>query len=568
MPLFSLPTEILLQVLSHANDRETLIALTSTCRSLQRLAEAFLYSSILFTQREEVQQLVEATKADPQRLRYVRSLELSFSPTHHGGGTGEMIDLETLTCLRKFVTESPLCQPWSNRDRLGQWKKDMTYFLETFRRASLLEEGLRPRPLGQLKSLTMHWTGWNNYDHHQRFWLETEVCPIFLMPNLETLEISCGVILQQGESVCGPPASSVYDSDESDDGYALPRPDGEDTLDEPASATPIVDIERFKHTTNLKTLTLTETVVSPAALAAVLSFPKALERLSILEPARASMNLSYPQASLRFALNDMDAFNAAIAQQSQSLKYLYVSRRRYTIGPNTVLKLDLSDFRSLSSLRLHPTQTSNGQQDSHWELVDPVPPALDSLHLQGLQLHTVASHGADLMMSRMRVYELVRNAASRGVQFTLDYSAAQSETSYRSWSMPVRDRVAHLEQAYFGGDPPLLPKEKNGNPDNATSPTTTTYLEGGEDGGSANFSGGSSVIKPRNFPRLRVMTSKYVHFIPPFLYSELIPANIVRYDSWCADRFLASPYLVENGLPEAEEDGDMVDDQMLAAFAS
>ncbi|KAK6539283.1 hypothetical protein TWF694_009518 [Orbilia ellipsospora] len=557
MPLLSLPNELLLQVLSHVRDRKTLISLASTCRSLQRLSEAFLYSSVVFTQRAEVQKLIDATKLDPQRLRYVRNYELRFSVGEHEGGTDELLDITTMTSLRRFATESPLCQPWSDRDFLKQWRNDMTYYLETFKKASLLEEGLSPRPLGQLRSLTMHWTGWRE-DYHQRFWLETEVCPIFLMPTLESLDISCGVIMRQDGRI-PKPQTLVYDSDASDDGHVLPRLVAKTTVDEPASTIPIIDIEKFKHTTNLKSLTLTETVISVAALAAILSFPKALERLTILEPARGSMNIQYP-VTLGFALNDMDAFNAAIAQQSKSLRSLYVSRRRFLISLQPTLKLDLSDFRVLSSLRLHPAQTHGRQQDSHWELADPPPPALDNLHMQGLQLHTITSGGASQVMSRMRVYQLVRNAASRGVQFTLDCSTAQNETGYGTWNMPVRDRVGCLEQAFFGGDPPALPKTKPNGTDNAT-----TSGEGGED---ATFSG-SSIIEPRSFPRLRVMTSKYVNFIPPFLHTELIPPNTVRYDAWCADRFLASPYLVENGQLEAEaEDKELVDEMMLAAFAS
>ncbi|EPS42498.1 hypothetical protein H072_3519 [Dactylellina haptotyla CBS 200.50] len=506
MPLFSLPTELILQVLSYIQDRKSLVSLACSCRVFQRMAEAYLYSSFVFLQRDEIKLLHDSTMKDPRRLRYIQALEQRFSFHLHTDGEAQLIDICTLPNLRNFVSESPLGQYYASKKHLEQWKVDKSGYLETFKRASLLTEG--PRPLGNLRSLILHWTGAGD-NSRERFWQDTDICPIFLMPALEALEISCGLIVRQ--------------------------------RDKPAGL-----IEGFKNSTNLKSLTLTECLIDHGALINILSYPKALEQLTILEPMCDWIDAPQPEEGLPLVFIHTDSVNRAIAQQAGTLRYLQLSRRRQGISKFSRMVLNLGGLRKLSTLKIEPVQTIELGQDSHWELADLVPPALDTLHLYEVRLHWLNTIGGEKIMARFRVDELIANAATRGAQFTLDVSAMRySSQDLVDWKAPVREKIMHLENAFYKGELPDVSK----------------MTEVKSDGGVPR-----SELR-RRFPRLRVMTSKYLGCLPPFLYGERVPPNAVRYDSWYSDRFLASPYMVENGMPEAEDE-EAMDPAMLEAFAS
>lgn len=159
MALLTLPSELLFQIMGHLRDSQDVPALISAmcaCRVLNEQAEVHLYNTARFTTLSNLYQFLEVSSAKPQRLGYLRHLQLLYSTTkydHKMSSTPP--DLTSFPNLTSFVSESPECQPQSAKGT--HWKLFMNAYMQAFRQASLLNDSVEPpRPLHNLRSRKLH----------------------------------------------------------------------------------------------------------------------------------------------------------------------------------------------------------------------------------------------------------------------------------------------------------------------------------------------------------------------------------------------------------------------------
>lgn len=368
--------------------------------------------------------------------------------------------------------------------------------------------------------MTLHWTGEEQRvgEERQRYWAISPACPIFLLPQLQYLEISCARV-GQGE----------------------PLPLGQAQLPQLSNE----QLQFFQGKTSLKSLVFTECVVSVEALHLILSFPSALQRLDLCE--------SYYHRShgmrTRFAVDDNDAFNRALSQQSESLQHLNVFCNRKFSKRSKELVLTLSNFPVLSHLQLGPNP-EHDDDSSNFVLDHPVPPVLTSLRLSEQEIISSTSRTTvDRVLSALSVEDLMKNAEARGLPFTLDVVLRPLK---RFTEPPHNPRITslHLFAARFGGVfaarfGGVFQKLREISSRSSTEPSSElpSLLD--------NLNPISS--------RLRILTYKYHHKIPPFLHGERPPRFVVRYDSWHPDKFVDNPYVADTNPPDEDVSSDDAD---------
>ncbi|KAI1765680.1 hypothetical protein GGR53DRAFT_519481 [Hypoxylon sp. FL1150] len=517
--LLSLPGELLLQIMESLRDSRDIQALQATaltCKTLHQVAEICLYSIAEFTTLSSLYQFLDATRTNPNRKGYLRDLSLLYStPRYNSQESFSLPDLTVFPNLTSFVSESPECQPLSVKGT--RWDLYMDAYLQAFEQASLLNPVVNtPRPLQNLRSLTLHWTG-----AKRRYWSVTPMCPIFLLPQLQSLEISCAGVGQ---------------------GAAVGQ--------EEPSQWPTEELECFRGKTGLRSLIFTECVVSVEALHLILSFPRALQRLDLCE---TFYHRSYGIGT-RFAVDHNDAFNHAIAQQSENLQHLNIFCNRRFSSDSRQLVLSLSNFPVLSYLQIGPfpkyyfNPLVPSVQYLKFVLDRPVPPVLSSLRLsdQAISIQHIPTYR---MFSVLPVEDLMKNARARGLPFTFDIvlaplpePPAQAQPTPRLTPQFVRNFVEELANEFqslqqISTRPrPALSSELPSLPDH---PNQTSS-------------------------RLRVLTSKYHHKIPPFLHGERPPRFVARYDSWHPEKFLSNPYTADTIPSDWDTSSD--DEDMDAVF--
>lgn len=156
MSLLSIPQELLLQIIEHisnAQDKQTLQSLATTCTLLRDIAEAYLYSSAVFTTKSSLNRFLQATEADHRRNLYLQHLELAFSTHQHDyAEPAPRPEFSLFQNLRRLVSESPESQPWSPKNTVA-WKTYMEIFMRAFEEASLVSDVPESRrPLQKLTS--------------------------------------------------------------------------------------------------------------------------------------------------------------------------------------------------------------------------------------------------------------------------------------------------------------------------------------------------------------------------------------------------------------------------------
>ncbi|KAL7621740.1 hypothetical protein AAE478_009067 [Parahypoxylon ruwenzoriense] len=498
MTLLALPTELLMQVMEHildSHDAQALRSAARTCKRLRGIAEVYLYSTAMFTELSSLYRLLDAIRAEPRRREYLRDLRLLYSTQRYDHGQpASPPDLTSFKNLISFASESPECQPRSVRPT--HWKVFMDSYIRAFGQASLLNDSVKVSelPLSNLRSLTLHWTGVN-----ERYWNVPAACPIFLIPQLQSLEVSCAKVSEVGS----------------------------------------IELSRFQHRTQLKSLVFTECTICIEALHAILSFPTALQRLILEETFHHGTRIDD-----RFAVEDVDGFNRAISQQSASLEHLQIYCHPEFLRRGGLLNLSLSDFPVLSHLQLGPIVPKRSHR-ACYALESPIPPRLTSLRLDDYGITMLKEHRVDDVLSSLLVEELLMNAEASSLPFTLDIS------------------LQHL--------PSLLRRIRFNNRD--TRPVVRKLAEGlGE-----LFQKYQNVsVHPNNGPsseqsfdnrasRLRILTNKPRHKIPPFLHDEGPVRYVVRYDSWDSQGFVSEPYPADLVSPDREMSSD--DESMDIAFS-
>lgn len=355
-----------------------------------------------------------------------------------------------------------------------------------------------------LDTVTLHWSG----SISARFWQTTPLCPIFLLPELRSLTLSCVKI-------------KVSETD--------------------------FDVSGFKGNTKLESLAFIESIVSPDALEQILSYPKALKSLTVHE----IQHHQTVNASFKFLKDDIEASHRALAAQAATLQLFDFSGQhegRGVMASRRAVGFDLSNLRSLSHLRLNYSDLK----------LERPPPNLRLLCLQDLSPLTLRS-GSEYILARLpKLDECLQSAAERGDSFQVDLGLFRIPVHFigrmvrNGASEPrisIRRVFEDLRQKMIDKYT-LLEEDEEDTASHGGS--TETRLEKT-----------TSPAEPTtdNVPvRLRILTSKRTRFVPPYLHGEKGSRWVVRYDSGILD----NPYYDDSGHLEGDDSSE--DEAMAEAF--
>ncbi|KAH8199723.1 hypothetical protein TruAng_006131 [Truncatella angustata] len=486
MSLKQLPSELILQVFQQIDDAKALQSVACTCAEFRDVAEICLYSRALITQRASMEQFMELCRSDTRRASYIHELQLLYSVRQYDRLETQPVDLLYFPCLGTFVSESPFCNGHSRigKNDEGIWKADKEAYMRAFEKASLLS-GIpkAEKPLSKLRSTSIH----------LRFWETSPACPVFLLPELHELELSCVKI-------------KISESDP--------------------------DLSAFRSKTALKSIIFRESIVSPDALEQILSLPSGLTTLVLHE-------LNYHRTGTsfyNFFKDDLETSQRALSLQATSLRYFdfYGQYTGYTGRLERRSRcLDLSNMTALTYLQL----------DSGDCNIETPPPNLETLCLTNVDLRLLRVGMRPMLLKSVNLEECLRSCSVRKTEFRLDL---RIHPQYPAWSVGQREDVS-IRQVIANFQNKLdtfkhtlaeLPEEDE--------PTGPLKPDNAGDGAASD-------ISPELAPvRMRVLTAKRVSYIPPYLYREKAPKWIVRYDS----DFLAHPYNEDRTLAEDDSSGD------------
>lgn len=153
----ALADELLIEIISQLQDRQSLCALARTCSRLQNLTEDFIFESLLIRNGTQARSLAQLLTSGRIRARAVHDLQIRWPHTSEDGI--EDIDpvLKDLTQLKHLRVESPCCNdgPWIDQpDKPALlWtsggKIDISGLFEI---ALSYDNSIFPSPLGNLQS--------------------------------------------------------------------------------------------------------------------------------------------------------------------------------------------------------------------------------------------------------------------------------------------------------------------------------------------------------------------------------------------------------------------------------
>ncbi|KAK8064669.1 hypothetical protein PG994_007307 [Apiospora phragmitis] len=421
--LLSIPNEILGQIFDAVQERASLETAARTCHALRDFAEARLYSHLSLEKRETLEALGKLVEARPQKARFVRRLDLVFSTVRYDNNLVGVTTADAVTTfpnLKSLTVESPRCNARSRgnpSDWGTDWPADMVLYLRLFESASLLSEPSgKDGPLQNLTScqftcpfwistrarlwtdialVTLHWSGAKD-----RFWYTTPSCPVFLLPNLEKLEMSC----------------VVMEATEGDQ-----------------------ELSRFEGKTNLKTLVFTQSVIHSDSLNLLLKLPKELCCLEVYEVAQHPIT-----ARMMSVIRSRDQL---IRLSNNSLRQLTLSMRPHPLLSGAYLQplqLDLSGLPSLESLQVGPH--SSRSQD-RWALVGQLPRNLALLRLAEFEHRLLARH--DSILSDLRIGEVCSNRGAQGWGMAIDLATFRVSPYRHEAHRPpkMRNNIRSFEQS-------------------------------------------------------------------------------------------------------------------------
>ncbi|KAG4439574.1 hypothetical protein IFR05_004922 [Cadophora sp. M221] len=299
--LLRLADELLIQIAQHVTSNRDLCSLAVTCSRLQGFAEPVLYSSILVRNGNRALKLFTAILRRSSRALFVRKIHIRYKSDGDDGIEILNLALLHLLKLKELLIEAPCCNdtPSQRADFQSQGKIDYAAYFDF---ASSMTIHPQPHVQIPLESLVLHSHNTRGPDR-QAFDMGKNAV-IFLHPTLRNLTISC------------------FDIGENIKSY----------------------ISASKNSTVLRSLIFDECNITTDGLAAILSVPKALERLTIGErlfhQSRHEPLGRYPARFLK-----------ALALQERSLTYVK------HIGGHTGLshqstQLSLATFSNIKNMKL------------------------------------------------------------------------------------------------------------------------------------------------------------------------------------------------------------------------
>ncbi|KAE9378628.1 hypothetical protein N431DRAFT_477846 [Stipitochalara longipes BDJ] len=445
--LLELVDELLIGIIDHVESKDDLRSLVLACSRLQGLAEPALYQFILIRRGVEAVQLSDAISSRPIRASFIRSLHIRYLHAYKKDIGVLNHNLKKMCSLQELMIEAPCC---NDNHRLGDGFKSQGKidYAEYFAFASSMTLESQPRVQVPLQTFTLHshneqGTGRNAFNMGRN-------AVIFLHPTLRNLTISC------------------FDIEEDIEPY----------------------LSANRSRTVLRNLTFDECNITAKGLAAILSVPKALEKLSIGE--RMYHLHGYDHAPLG---RSPEPFLQALALQKDSLQYLKHIGGRCDF-PGSIAHLSMVAFANIRELELdiHSILSSILYEEANRGA--PSIPA--NFHFRLIRsYHNIseqASNGLEnpLLRSMYRWFKLVPH-----LDYIIDFNGRQDGDSILTdlW----KDEKNHkIWKKIF---------------DLAVSDVTQTQ-------------------NTSNKRRLKILIVQSSGFIPPYMYGEKRPVEAVVFDSY------------------------------------
>lgn len=300
--LLGLADELLIQIVQHLDYPQGHCNLAVTCSRLQGFAEAALYSSILIRKGWQALEIYAAILGRPERALLIRKLHVRY--LYDASRSVEMVNtiLLELIKLKELLIEAPCCNDAHalRSDFESEGKIDYAAYFEFASAMTLVPE---PRVQVPLETFTLH--SHNKQGTGREVFDLGKNAIIFRHPTLRNLTISC------------------FDVGDNIEAHL------------PAS----------KNSTALRSLKFDECNITVKGLAAILSVPKGLERLTLGERI-------YHIDSNHDPLGRFPAgFLKALTLQERSLQYVKHIGGRCNVSYSST-NLTLSTFSNLKEMEL------------------------------------------------------------------------------------------------------------------------------------------------------------------------------------------------------------------------
>jgi len=393
-PLLSLIDELLISIIQHVESKDDLCSLVLACSRLQGLAEPALYRFILIRKGTYAIRFSGCIARRPVRASFIRALHIRYRHLDRHGIEALNSCLRIMYNLRELMIEAPCCNDTHGFDYDHDIQGKIDY-AEYFTFASSVTPQSQPRvqiPLQSCKcTLALHLLfnvllGISNcnlvtlHSHNKEGELRGAFnigknAIIFIHPTIRNLTISC------------------FDIGEDIQTYLLSN--------------------RAK--TGLQSLTFEECNIRAKGLAAILSVPKALQRLIVGE------RLHHLDWHAHSPLGQYpESFLQALALQKDSLQHLkHISAPYGMMG--SIANLSMDGFTKLKEIELD-SQSVLGSILS--ETATRGSPILDSIYLRFFRPYRIASDQQvtaidedPVLGSLYKWFKLVRN-----LDFVMDFS--------------------------------------------------------------------------------------------------------------------------------------------------
>ncbi|KAK7983640.1 hypothetical protein PG989_011042 [Apiospora arundinis] len=496
--LISIPNELLEQIFDAVQEQPALAAAARTCRALRDIAEAHLYSHLILEKPESLEYVEELMRARPQRAGLVQRLDLAFGIATYDEDLVKMTTADKVAALfpslKFLLLESPRKQDRRGPNPppfLSGRPADIELYKKMFKSASLLEEpSVKDSPFHNLTSLTLRWSGTDS-----RFEDITPAYPVFLLPNLERLEI-CSVIVRP-----------IYDD------------------------LKVQEVLRFAGKTNLKTLIFTDSIVMPKALDLLLKVPKALERLELSE---SYIDAKTEKRLLRLSLSNLRHLILRLWRWRQPLYEEEPVRPRCLV--------DLTGLPSLETLQVGP---HCDEMQYRWTLVGPLPPNLGFLRLTDFEVSSLLTPGVDSVLSDLRMGEVLSIRDGKRPSLVVDLSFFrfmfnrdhELDCKYNVRGL-IRDLARKLRELQGANN-----NSRDNGSSSSPSPTLSSSAPYDGSGAQSGFDLGMTTVKPGLIQQLCLYHQKKPQRVVRYRYSH----NLSRPDE---EEFVARPYFDITGLPE------------------
>ncbi|KAI9054057.1 hypothetical protein LZ554_001228 [Drepanopeziza brunnea f. sp. 'monogermtubi'] len=318
-PLHDLADELLVEIVAQVGSKKDLCSLAVTCSRLQAFAEPRIYEDYLVRHGSHVLRILDCVAQRPERALAIRALHIQYPSRDRAGITFLNPVMRQMLNLRELTIEAPCCNDPSNlmlseyfhHEGKIQYADYFAWASEMVREMTPMGTQLRVRVPLQTFTLHSHMASLRDRRtgqiHGRDAFNMGKNAAIFLHPTLRNLTISCFDINEDIAPILSPKYGS----------------------------------------TPLKSLTFDECNIKVEGLAAILSVPKALERLTLGE------RMHCLEGYLHSPLGTNPApFLDALALQEHSLQYIKHIGGHTPSPAHPSRNLSMANFTQITEMEL------------------------------------------------------------------------------------------------------------------------------------------------------------------------------------------------------------------------